>query len=92
MNSIRIQLLKYYPESIETFGYVTKANRLNLGIEKDHHLDACVIASGGKPITNLTNLVYVKRDIPRGDMQQTKGVRSELKIDTGKIQDFRKFE
>lgn len=92
MNSIRVQLLKHYPEAIETFGYVTKANRLNLGIEKDHHLDACVIASGGKPIINLTNLVYVKRDIPRGDMQQTKGVRSELKIDTGKIQGFRKFD
>lgn len=92
MNSIRMQLLKHYPEAIETFGYVTKANRLNLGIEKDHHLDACVIASGGKPITNLTNLVYVKRDIPRGDMQQTKGVRSELKIDTGKIHGFRKFD
>ena len=92
MNSIRIQLLKHYPEAIETFGYVTKANRLSLGIEKDHHIDACVIASGGKPITNLTNLVYVKREIPRGDMQQTKGVRSELKIDTGKIQGFMKFD
>ena len=92
MNSIRIQLLKYYPEAIETFGYVTKANRLNLGIEKDHHIDACVIASGGKSIINLNTLVYVKRDIPRGDMQQTKGVRSELKIEIGKIQGFRKFD
>lgn len=53
MNSIRIQLLKHYPEAIETFGYITKANRQNLGIEKDHHLDACVIASGGKSIINL---------------------------------------
>ena len=92
MNSIRTQLLKYYSEAIETFGYITKANRQSLGIEKDHHLDACVIASGGKPITNLINLVYVKRDIPCGDMQQTKGVRSELKIETGKIQGFIKFD
>jgi hypothetical protein len=92
MNSIRIQLLKYYPEAVETLGYVTKANRLNLGIGKDHHLDACVIASGGKPITNLTPLVYVKRDISRCDMQQTKGVRSELRIETGKIHGFRKFD
>ena len=92
MNSIRIQLLKHYPEAIETFGYITKANRQNLEIEKDHHLDACVISSGGKPITNLINLVYIKRDVPRGDMQQTKGVRSELKIETGKIQGFRKFD
>lgn len=36
MNSIRMQLLKYYPEAIETWGYITKANRMNLGIDKDH--------------------------------------------------------
>ena len=92
MNSIRIQLLKYYPEAIETFGYITKANRQNLNIAKDHHLDACVIASEGRTITNLNELVYIKRDIPRGDMQQTKGVRSKLRIETGKIHGFRKFD
>ena len=92
MNSIRIQLLKYYQEAIETFGYITKANRQNLNIAKDHHLDACVIASGGRTITNLNELGYVKRDIPRGDMQQTKGIRSELRIETGKIHGFRKFD
>ena len=92
MNSIRIQLLKHYPEAIETFGYITKANRQNLNIAKDHHLDACVIASGGNTITNLSELVYVKRDVPRGDMQQTKGIRSELRIETGKIHGLRKFD
>ena len=69
MNSIRLQLLKYYPEAIETFGYITKTNRQILNIAKDHHLDACVIASGGETITNLNKLVYVKRDVPRGYMQ-----------------------
>ena len=43
MNSIRIQLLRKHPEAIETFGYITKANRLSLGVDKDHCLDACVI-------------------------------------------------
>ena len=57
MNSIRVQLLKHYPEAIETFGYVTKANRLNLGIGKDHHLDACVIASCGRSINNKSSLI-----------------------------------
>lgn len=38
MSSIRCQLLKQYPEAIETFGMVTKTNRLSIGIEKDHHL------------------------------------------------------
>ena len=92
MNSIRCQLLKYYPEAIETFGYVTKANRLSVGIEKDHHLDACVIATGTKPVVIKTNLLYLKKSISKGDYQQTKGVRSEQPISTGKICGFRKFD
>lgn len=92
MNSIRIQLLKHYPEAIETFGMITKANRQSLNIEKDHHLDACVIASGGNPIKLKTNSLYLKRAIPKGDYQQTKGVRSEQKITTSKICGFKKFD
>lgn len=92
MNSIRKQLLNRYSEAIETFGAITKANRLNLGIEKSHHTDACIIASGGKPYTVATDIVYIKKDIPRGDFQKTKGVRSEQPITTGKIQGFRKFD
>ena len=92
MNSIRIQLLKHYPEAIETFGMITKANRQSLNIEKDHHLDACVIASGGNPVKLKTNSLYLKRAIPKGDYQQTKGVRSKQKITTGKICGFKKFD
>lgn len=92
MNSIRCQLLKKYPTAIETFGMVTKANRLYLGLPKDHHIDACVIASNGRPIHMKTNIIYVKRSITKGDYQQTKGIRSEQPIQTGKIQGFRKFD
>lgn len=93
MNNIRKQLLDIYPQAIETFGMVTKANRLSLGeIEKDHHLDACVIASGGKPFRFATDTVFVKRNIAKGDYQKSKGVRSEQPITTGKIQGFRKFD
>ena len=92
MNSIRLQLLKQYPEAIETFGMVTKANRLKLGIEKDHPLDACVIANQGNPITFKTRSVYVKKCVSDGDFQKTKGVRSEQPITTGKICGFRKFD
>lgn len=92
MNSIRCQLLKAYPDAIETFGMVTKANRLSLGIEKDHHLDACVIASGGELVNFATNTVYVKLSVSCGDYQQTKGSRSEKSIPTGKIKGFRKFD
>lgn len=92
MNSIRCQLLKQYPEAIETFGYVTKANRLILGIEKDHHLDSCVIASQGLPITVKTSLLYLKKSVSKGDHRQTKGIRSEQPITTGKICGFRKYD
>ena len=92
MNSIRCQLLKAYPDAIETFGMVTKANRLSIGIPKDHHLDACVIASGLNPISIKTNLLYIKKAVSKGDYQQTKGIRSEQRLSTGKICGFRKFD
>jgi 5-methylcytosine-specific restriction endonuclease McrA len=92
MNSIRYQLMKYYPDAIETFGCVTKANRLSLGLEKDHHIDACVIASRSKSISFKTNLLYLKKCVPKGDYRQTRGVRSEQKMPTGKIYGFRKFD
>lgn len=93
MNSIRCQLLKRYPEAIETFGFVTKANRIALNdIPKDHHLDACVIATCGKRPLFATKIVYIKKHVAKGDYRQTKGVRSQQKIPTGKIQGFRKFD
>ena len=92
MNSIRKQLLRLYPDAIETFGYITKANRLSLGINKDHYLDACIIASGGKYIKIMADSLYKKKCIPKGDYQQTKGIRSEQKIPTTKIFGFRKFD
>ena len=85
MNSIRKQLFRLYPNAIETFGYVTKANRLHLGLEKEHYYDACVIANKGKNIFFKANIVYVKKSVPKGDYQQTKGIRSERHINTGKI-------
>ena len=92
MNSIRCQMLKQYPEAIETFGMVTKANRIMYNIEKDHHFDACVIASGGNPVKFKTSTVFVKKVVAKGDYQQTKGVRSEQFITTGKICGFKKFD
>jgi hypothetical protein len=91
MNSIRKQLLRHYPEAIETFGYITKENRLNINIEKEHYLDACVIATGGNSFKIRSNL-YKKKHIPKGDYQQTKGIRSEQRLNTKKICGFRKFD
>ena len=71
MNSIRKQLFRIYPDAIETFGYVTKANRLVLGIDKEHYYDACTIATQGNIFTVKSNL-YKKKCVSDGDFQKTK--------------------
>ncbi len=91
MNSIRKQLFKLYPDAIETFGYVTKANRFVLGIDKEHYYDACTIATQGNRFTVKSNL-YKKKCVSDGDFQKTKGLRSEQPIVTDKICGFRKFD
>jgi 5-methylcytosine-specific restriction endonuclease McrA len=91
MNSIRIQLLKHYPDAIETFGYVTFANRHALNVEKEHYIDACVIASGGNKF-NIKCDLFQKRSVSKGDYQQTFGSHSEKRYQTGKVFGFRKFD
>ena len=91
MSIVRSQLLKVYPDAIETFGFVTKTNRENLNLPKDHFIDACVISSGGKEFS-LNDTIYQKRRVSKGDYQLTKGVRGEQKIPKGKIQGFKKFD
>ena len=81
MNSIRVQLLKLV-QAEETWGFVTK----------EHIFDAAIIATRGKKPTFHTTTVLSKRCIPDGDYQQTKGIRSEQSITTGKIGGFRKFD
>ena len=92
MNEIRSQLLKHYPEAIETFGYITKINRMENNLPKEHYIDACMIASEGKPIKFLTDYVYIKKSVAKGDYQRTKGVRREITIPNYKIQGFHKFD
>jgi len=91
MNSIRIQLLNLL-QAEETWGFVTKEHRQLAGLPKEHIFDAAVIATRGqKPIFQTTTLI-AKRCLPKGDYQQTKGVRSEQRIITGKIGGFRKYD
>ena len=91
MSIIRSQLLKKYPDAIETFGFVTSENRNHLKLEKDHYIDACIIASGGLEFKEL-DVIYRKRRVSKGDYQVTRGVRGEQKLPTGKIYGFRKFD
>ncbi|QHJ85070.1 MAG: HNH nuclease [Bacteriophage sp.] len=92
MNTIRCQLLRIYPEAIETFGYVTKENRQKAGLSKEHYNDAVMIASEGKEPKFQSNMVYQKKCVTKGDYQQTKGVRSEMVIPRNKIRGFLKFD
>lgn len=91
MSVVRSQLLKYYFKAMETYGYVTKENRQNLGLSKEHYIDACVIASQGR-LFQENKLIYYKKCVPKGDYQLSKGVRGQQTIPTGKICGFRKFD
>ena len=91
MSVIRSMLLEKYPDAIETFGYVTKANRENLGLRKDHYIDACVIASGGVEFEK-SDALYRKRCVPVQSRKLTRGVRSEIMLPTGKIHGFKRYD
>jgi hypothetical protein len=98
MNSIRVQLLKSVPCK-ETFGFITKEHAWAMGLTKTHSNDAIAIAClgniehGGSVGCELkTTKVIAKKCVSDGDYQQTKGIRSEQRIQTGKIQGFRKFD
>ena len=91
MSIIRSKLLKKYSDAIETFGFVTKANRENLSLKKDHYLDACVIASGGLEF-ELSDVLYRKRCVPVQNRVLTRGIRSERKIPTGKVHGFKRYD
>ena len=89
MNIIRVQLLKYYPEAIETFGFITKENRQLTGLEKTHYTDAIIIAMGSsnKP-KFMTDVLYKKQHIAKGQYKLYQGQRSHQKLPRGKIKGF----
>ena len=76
-----------------TFGYLTKFKREQcLKLPKKHCYDAVAIACGEGEWVKPTPLVLLKRCVAKGDYQQTKGKRSEIKIPTGKLFGLRKFD
>lgn len=91
MSIIRSQLLKKYPDAIETFGFVTSENRNHLKLEKDHYLDACVIASGGLEFKEL-DVIFYKHRVSKGDYQVIISIQEKQKIPMGKICGFRRFD
>jgi hypothetical protein len=88
---LRSQLLKNFGEFEETLGYITKFNRESQDMPKNHFNDAVCIASQGKIIKQNSEYL-IRRLVSNGDYQQTKGIRSEKTIPTGKSHGFRKFD
>jgi 5-methylcytosine-specific restriction endonuclease McrA len=91
MNSIRQQLLNRV-ECEETFGYITKEHRQLMNLSKEHYMDAVAIASQSEKVIFKIDNVLLKKCVSDGDYQKSKGIRSEQRIPTGKIQGFRKFD
>lgn len=91
MSIIRSQLLKIYPDAIETFGFVTKENRNNLDLPKEHYIDACVIASGGEKFKQL-DWLFKKRRVAKQNRKLCNGIRGEKRLPTGKMFGFKRFD
>lgn len=85
------QLRKHFGDFEETFGFITKVDRMEQSLKKRHFIDAAVIASKGQSV-KLIDKTIVRRYIAKGDYQQTKGARSEKTIPTGKLYGLRKFD
>jgi 5-methylcytosine-specific restriction endonuclease McrA len=88
---VKSQIYKHFGEFEETFGYITKFNRENQNLAKNHYIDAVCIAAQGE-VVNLAQTMLLKRRVSKGDYQQTSGKRSEKKIPTGKLFGLRKFD
>jgi len=94
MNIIRSQLLKLFPDAVETFGYVTKANRYQYGIEKSHANDAFVIAGGTVQKKNSEREISFKRKNNRSIQKNRKGFSPSIRRQRYTIQpkDWVQFE
>ena len=81
---IRKNLIVKHSEDI--FGFQVKARRKTLGLDYSPLNDACATL-GVKPKNSFTI-----KCVSKGDYQQTKGRHSQIKIPTGKLFGFRKFD
>ena len=86
MNIIRSRLLAFFPDAIETFGYVTKANRYHHGIENSHSNDAFVIAGGSTQDRATERKISFKRKNNRSLQKNRNGFAPSIRKQRYKIQ------
>jgi hypothetical protein len=94
MNIIRRRLLGYFPEAIETFGYITKANRYQHKIGKTHSNDAFVIAGGSNQKRAEERIISFKRKNNRSLQKNRNGYAPAIRRQRYSIQpkDLVRFE
>ena len=94
MNIIRSQLLHLCPDAIETFGYITKANRYQQGIEKTHANDAFTIAGGSIQEREIEQTITFKRKNNRAIQKNRNGFAPSIRKQRYAIQpkDLVQFE
>ncbi len=85
--------LKKQWDFMESFGYETKFQREQvLQLPKSHANDAIAICCEHGELVKQDNNIFYKKHVSSGDYQQTKGVRSQMKIPTGKLFGLRKHD
>lgn len=90
---VKSQLKKQFVDFEETFGHETKFKREQLlQLPKSHHFDAVAICCEEGELVDLSDNVYFKKHVSKGDYKQTNGSRSEKRIPTGKLFGLRKFD
>lgn len=90
---VKSQLKKQFGDFEVCFGYETKFKREQiLKLPKTHYYDAVAICCEDGEIVNLSDDIYFKKHVAKGDYRQTMGKRSEKKIPTGKLFGLRKFD
>jgi 5-methylcytosine-specific restriction endonuclease McrA len=90
---VKSQLKKQFGDFKECFGYDTKFKREQiLRVPKTHRFDAVAICCEEGEVVKMSDTVYFKKHVAKGDYQQTKGARSEKRIPTGKLFGLRKFD
>jgi hypothetical protein len=86
MNVIRSRLLALFPGAVETFGYITKANRYHHGIDKTHSNDAFVIAGGSRQDRASVCTLTFKRKNNRSLQKNRNGFSPAIRRQRYKIQ------
>jgi hypothetical protein len=93
MGIIKSQLKKVFGDFEETFGYETKYKREQiLQLPKTHYNDAIAICYSDGELAEPIKTILYRKQVSKGDYQQYKGKRPEVKIPTGKLFGFRKFD